>query len=133
MGERVCPAGVGGGIGGGVGGGGRRAERVVLLKAVRRGDLERERGAEVSEVAACHGRREHHDADAGSADGPKRQGASAAAAWVGPEEPRSRSAWVACSIHFCASGPLGGWARNSRRCWVAPSGSPRLSRRKASP
>src|SRR5439155_157548 len=61
------------------------------------------------------------------------QGASAAAALVGPEAPRSRSACVACSIHFCASGPLGGCARKARRCWVAPSGSPRLSSRNASP
>src|SRR5205085_2543822 len=61
------------------------------------------------------------------------QGASAGAAWVGPAAARSRRAWVACSIHFGASGPLGGCARTARRCWVAPSGSPRLSSRNASP
>src|SRR5439155_1742152 len=84
---------------------GRRAG-VVLLQAVRGDDLERDRAAQVTraELAAGQSRHEHQDADPALRLVPTGQGASAAAAGVGPEAPRSRSAWVACSIHFCASG-----------------------------
>ena len=45
----------------------------------------------------------------------------------------SRSAVSACRIHRSASGPLGGRARNARRCSAACWASPRLSSRKATP
>src|SRR2546426_3805535 len=108
-----------------------------LLETVGSADVERDHAAQVRgpEFITGHCRHEQEEdapgpAQPGSLGG---QGASAAAALVGPEAPRSRSACVACSIHFCASGPLGGCARNARRCWAAPSGSPRLSSRNASP
>src|SRR3989454_9971096 len=83
-------------------------EGVILLETVGSADVERDRAAQVrgTEFITGHSRHEQEEdapgpAQPGSLGG---QGASAAAALVGPEAPRSRSAFVACSIPFCAAG-----------------------------
>ena len=109
------------------------AQRVTHLEsaAVGNHDLDGDDRVEIgSERLARRGRR-------GGQDGDPPQGASAESggggAAAGGAAPSSCSARFACSTQRSASGPRGGWARNARRCWAAPSGSPRFNRRKARP
>src|SRR5438034_11293227 len=101
-----------------------RLEGVILLETVGSADVERDHAAQVRgpELITGHGRHEQEDdapgpAQPGSLGG---QGASAAAALGGPAAPRARSACVACSSQFCASGPLGGCPKTARASWVRP-------------
>src|SRR5690606_32394286 len=91
----------------------------------------------------CPGLGAPSPADSGPLPGSSRSGSPAASTGSStralsasmtelPDSMPSRVA-LACLIHRSDSGPLGGRARKSVRCWRASSGSPLLIRRMASP